>query len=83
MFVAVCRQAGFEPRTQMAPDFETKMIWVEMGLGLAAHGTRHYMMHSPQVNFIRVEELLDLENVFVWHRENYNPAIALFYSLLD
>ena len=83
MFVAVCRQAGFEPRTQMAPDFETKMIWVEMGLGLAAHGTRHYMMHSPQVNFIRVEELLDLENVFVWHRENYNPAIALFYSLRD
>lgn len=83
MFVSVCRQAGFEPRTQMAPDFETKMLWVELGIGVAAHGTRHYMIHSPLVHFIRVEELLDLENSFVWHRENYNPAIALFYSLLD
>lgn len=81
MFIAAGRQAGFEPRTQMAPDFETKMLWVEMGVGVAAHGTRHYMVHSSLVNFVHVEELLDLENTFVWHRENYNPAIALFYSL--
>ena len=83
MFVAECRRAGFEPRTSMAPDFETKMLWVELGIGLAAHGTRHYMSHSPLVTFIRVKELHDLENSFVWHRENYNPAIALFYSILD
>ena len=83
MFVSECRRAGFEPRTDMAPDFETKMLWVELGIGVAAHGTKHLMAHSSLVTFIRVEELQDLENSFVWHRENYNPAIALFYSILD
>lgn len=83
MFVSVCRRAGFEPHTQMAPDFETKMLWVEMGIGVAAHCAEHYMVHSSLVDFVRVEELLDLENTFVWHRENYNPAIALFYPLFN
>ena len=83
LFVSICRKAGFEPRTEMAPDFETKMIWVEMGRGVAAHGNEYYMIHSPLVDFVRVEDLGEMGYCFTWHRENYNPAIALFYSTLD
>ena len=50
------------------------MLWVELGIGVAAHGTKHLMAHSSLVTFIRVEELQDLENSFVWHRENYNDS---------
>lgn len=83
MFVEACRADGFEPRTKMAPDFETKMLWVELGLGVAGHGKDHYSNQSPQVVFLRVEGLRDLEYVMVWQKENYNPAIALLYSMFS
>jgi DNA-binding transcriptional LysR family regulator len=83
LFVEACRQDGFEPKTRMAPDYETKMLWVEIGLGLAGNSKEHYMKDSKHVDFIKVKDLHDIGYTLVWNKENYNPAIALFYSILD
>lgn len=83
LFIEACRQGGFEPKTRMAPDYETKMLWVEIGLGVAGNSKEHYMKDSKFVNFIKVKEFHDVWYTLVWNKENYNPAIALFYSMLD
>ena len=83
LFVETCRKGGFEPKTRMAPDYETKMIWVEIGLGLAGDSKEHYMKNSKFVDFIKVEDFNDIGHTLVWNKDNYNPSIALFYSMLD
>jgi hypothetical protein len=35
------------------------------------------------VDFIRNKELADINFSVAWRRENYNPAISQFYSLID
>lgn len=83
LFKASCRMAGFEPKTRMAPDYETKMLWVEAGIGVAANSSEHYLKDSAYVDFIKVEELHNLDYAMVWMKDNFNPAIALFYSMFD
>ena len=83
MFVEACKMAGFDPRTKIAPDYETKMLWVEIGEGIAAHSNEHYMKSSKYVDFVKVEELHPVECALIWNKENYNPSIALFYSMCD
>ncbi len=83
IFVEACKIAGFDPKTKMAPDYETKMLCVEIGEGIAAHNNEHYMKSSNYVNFVKVKELHPVESALVWNKENYNPSIALFYSLCD
>ena len=82
-FVQVCRDAGFEPYTAMAPDYETKMLWAEAGRGVAANNKDHSMRTSPHVDFVRVRELKPLSYSIIWDKSNHNPAIAMFYSTLD
>lgn len=76
-----CRRAGFEPKTKMAPDFETKMLWAEFGEGLAINSREHYIKNSAFVDFVKVKEILSEGYAMVWQKDNYNPAIALFYSM--
>ena len=78
-----CRALGFEPKIQMAPDFETRMLWVNMGKGVAGCTKDHYIVNSPYVDFIQVEEIGPMKFSLAWNKENYNPSIALFYSLID
>lgn len=79
--IRACHNAGFEPKTRMAPDFETKMIWVELGKGVAVNSKEHYIKDSVYVNFVRVREIRKDGYVMVWKKSNYNPAIALLYSM--
>jgi DNA-binding transcriptional LysR family regulator len=83
VFVEACRMAGFEPKTKMAPDYETKMLWVEIGEGLAANSYEHYMKSSKYVDFVKIKELHPVDCALVWNKDNYNPSIALFYSMCD
>ncbi|MCF0142693.1 MAG: LysR family transcriptional regulator [Parasporobacterium sp.] len=83
MFVGLCRENGFEPRTKMAPDYETKLLWTEAGEGISGCSRDHYLQYSDYVTFLRVHEMEDMYYSMVWNKENYNPAIALFYSALD
>ncbi|MCQ2529814.1 MAG: LysR family transcriptional regulator [Lachnospiraceae bacterium] len=78
-----CRQAGFEPKTKMAPDSETKMLWADLGEGVTGITYDHFLRNSRHVEFIRLKELKNLDFAICWNKDNYNPAIALFYSLID
>jgi len=82
LLVAACRQAGFEPKTRIAPDFETKMLWVEFGQGIAVNSKEHYSSNSPCVDFVRAEEIGPDNYALIWRRGNPNPAITLFGAVL-
>ncbi len=79
----ICRQTGFIPKTTMAPDYETKMLWCEMGMGISINGEDHYMKNSPHIRLIKVDELKPDAYSVIWNKSNYNPGIALFYSMYD
>ncbi len=81
--INMCREAGFEPTIKMAPDYETKMLWGEMGEGITAITLDQYIRNSSFVDVIKVAELPNMEYSICWNKENYNPSIALFYSLID
>lgn len=79
----LCRGCGFEPRLVVAPDYETAILWADMGLGVTGVTRDHYIRNSPAVDLISLRELIDMDFSLAWNKENYNPAIALFYSLID
>ncbi len=78
-----CRKAGFEPKTKMAPDSETKMLWADIGEGVTGITLDHYIKNSRHIDLIRLKELPNMDFAICWNKDNYNPAIALFYSLID
>lgn len=81
--IRLCQSAGFEPKIKMAPDYETKMLWADLGMGVTGNTRDHYTRNSRNANFIRVKELSDMDFSLAWNKENYNPAIALFYSMIE
>ena len=78
-----CRLSGFTPKTKMAPDHETKMLWAEMGAGVTGVTKDFYVVNSEQVNLIRIKEVMDMDYSIGWSKDNFNPAIALFYSIIS
>ena len=81
--IELCRSCGFEPKTKLAPDYETRMLWADMGMGVAGNTRDHYTRNSRNSDFIRIREMADMDFSLAWSKENYNPAIALFYSMID
>jgi len=81
--IKLCRSCGFEPKIKMAPDYETKMLWADMGMGVTGNTRDHYTRNSRNAEFIRIKELASMDFSLAWSKENYNPAIALFYSLIE
>ena len=81
--IRLCRSCGFEPKVKMAPDYETKMLWADMGMGVTGNTRDHYTRNSRNAEFIRISELANMDFSLAWSRENYNPAIALFYSMIE
>lgn len=81
--IKLCRSCGFEPKVKMAPDYETKMLWADMGMGVTGNTRDHYTRNSRNAEFIRIRELASMDFSLAWSKENYNPAIALFYSLIE
>lgn len=78
-----CRAAGFEPIVKYAPDYETKMLWAEMGEGVTSITMDQYVRNSEHVSVIKVKEFKSLDYSICWNKENFNPSIALFYSLTE
>ena len=83
LLIAACRSAGFEPKTKMAPDFETKMLWIEFGYGISVNSKEHYIKDSPYVDFVKVREIGADSYAVIWRQDNTNPAIQLFASLFN
>ncbi len=83
LLVSVCRSAGFEPRTRMAPDFETKMLWIEFGQGVGVHSKEHYIKNSVNVDFVKVREIGEENYAMIWQKDNHNPVLELFRSVFQ
>ena len=81
--IKTCRECGFEPKVRIAPDNETKLLWADMGEGVAAITIDQYIRNSSHVEVVRIAESGYLDFSICWSKDNYNPAIALFYSLID
>lgn len=78
-----CQAAGFTPRTITAPDYETKMLWCEIGMGISVNSEDHYMKNSTNIEVVKVKEIEADSYSIIWHRNNFNPGIALFYSMFN
>lgn len=81
--VEQCRKAGFEPKIKVAPDSETKMLWADLGEGVTGITYDHYIKNSSHIDIVRMKELKNMDFAICWNKDNYNPAIALFYSLIE
>lgn len=82
-FRTMCREAGFEPKVKMAPDFETANLWVNLGEGVSGIVKDHYAGDPGCVDFVHVREMGTMNFAIAWSRENFNPVIGLFYSMLE
>ena len=67
----------------MAPNYDTKMLWVEIGKGIGINSKEHFMKNSPYVDFVKVKEIRMDGYSMIWQKDNYNPAIAIFYSMFE
>ncbi len=83
LFMETCRAAGFVPHTIMAPDLKTQLLWIEVGRGIAGVSARSYVASSPGIKMMPIADMRDVMFVRAWKQENYNPAIALFNSVMD
>jgi len=81
LLFGVCKSAGFTPKTRMAPNLETKMLWVEFGQGLGVHSKEHYIKNSPNVDFVKVREIGPEKYAMIWQKDNFNPSLALLSSV--
>ncbi len=79
-----CRQAEFVPRLLLAPSLNDQMLWIDAALGVGISNTGTYIYSHPNI-FCLKKLPFDSRDYFViaWHRENINPAVALFTNFVD
>lgn len=82
-FLHTCRGIGFEPKIKLAPDFETAMLWVNLGEGVTGNVRNRYAGSMEHIDFVPVSDLADMVFSVVWRRNATNPVINLFCSFLD
>ena len=78
MMISDCKKAGFVPNLLLASSLDEQMLWIDAGLGIGIINTNSYVAVNP--NVCHIEGLTVGVNNFViaWHRDNVNPATALF-----
>lgn len=77
-----CREAGFEPKFRVADNYRSMMVMLEMGQGLFALNTEHYLYNHPRLRFVKVAEIDDSYKVLAWSPNNENPAIPILMEVL-
>ena len=82
MLYQLCQEHDFEPDTIVAPDFETMMLWIEQGLGVAGSGEGHLGKDSPYITSLSIREFHPLWFAVGWNKDNYNPLIPEFVENL-
>ncbi len=83
LFMKTCQDAGFTPKTVMAPDLKTQLLWIEIGRGIAVTSARSYIANSPEIEMIKLAGMDAMMYVRAWNKENYNPTIAIFNNVMD
>ncbi len=82
LLINACKRAGFEPKVKIAPDFETKMLWIEFGEGVSVNTNEYYLKDSPLVDFVRVREIAPESQGLTWHKSNNNPTINMLANII-
>jgi len=83
--VHLCEQSGFTPRIVSQPRFvDTVPILVESEIGISILPRSFEAISSPSLRFIKMDGVKDndCELVIAWKKDNLNPAIPSFLSVL-
>lgn len=82
MIIEDCRRAGFTPKLALAENLNEQMLWIETGIGVGIINRDSTICYNPNVK--QFEDLYIGINSFVVakHRENSNPAAALFFNYI-
>ena len=81
----LCARSGFTPVLRQVEKMEDVLLWVQTGEGVAITTNRTIERYSPHV-VIRPIRMSDDEKHVIsiaWHKNNYNPAVAIFHELLE
>lgn len=78
----LCRQCGFEPKMRYVKNMREQSLELEMGKGIAGYNEFYSCFFSPNVAKVKVTEIPDAQFVMAWHKNNFNPAIAMLNKLI-
>lgn len=74
-----CQKVGFYPKVIAVRDIKTQILNVESQSGVAVVNEK-LIEANKLVKPVKLKELFPVTVVLAWNKENYNPAIACFYS---
>ena len=77
-----CREAGIEPKIRVADNYRSMMAMLEMGQGIFALNTEHYLHNHPGLCFVKTTEIRDIYKVLAWNPQNENPVIPVLMEVL-
>lgn len=78
-------KGGIYPDVMFVQKMEDVMLWVQTGNAVAITSDRTIEKQNPYVVLreIHMEEAKGHDVTAAWHKNNYNPAIALFMEMLE
>lgn len=77
-----CAQAGFTPQLLPAPNFETLLLWLEMGRGIFALNEEHMIYTSDKIRVFSLPEFPPITLSIVWLKQTENPCVSLLVGEL-
>ena len=77
-----CAQAGFTPHLLPAPNFETLLLWLEMGRGIFALNKEHMIYSSNKIRVFPLPEFPPITLSIVWLKQTENPCVSLLVGEL-
>jgi hypothetical protein len=83
MQTELCEKEGFRTLAHVAPNIATFAIWLETGFGISTLNPWHMLQTNPNLKFIEMEELEEIQEVVAWLDGNNNPAVDAFLSAID
>ena len=78
-------RCGITPKIRQVEKMEDVLLWVQAGEGAAITTNRTIERYSPHVVLrpVPMQEAEGHEITLAWHKNNYNPAIAVFMELME
>ena len=77
-----CSQAGFIPHLLPAPNFETLLLWLELGRGIFALNEEHMIYSSNKIRVFSLPEFPPITLSVVWMKQTENPCVSLLVGEL-
>ena len=77
-----CAQAGFTPHLLPAPNFETLLLWLEMGRGIFALNKEHMIYSSNKIRVFSLPEFPPITLSILWLKQTENHCVSLLVGEL-